>query len=711
MRKRRKPIVLAAALVALAIVACPPSASAAPSCEEGPETVGNTIVGTPCDDTIRPPRSVTQVFGEGGNDTLYGGRGNDRLFGGGGNDRLYGGIGDDQLRGGADDDWLSGGFGADSALDGEAGNDFVRGDATIDAIQNSGGGTDTLSYATGVTPGFFNRSGFPDFSLYENFPQTVDGRGAYVNLGTGKGDNGRAPHGGGYDESVEGASFEVVIGTAFPDYIVGTDQSQTIYGGGGADVLIGGGGGDTVYGGAEGDSCDAAVTVECESSEEEVAPRDAGAIAVGAMAPQAGGPAGLYLTGSDEDDEVTATYAAGAVTFTLGPGSEGEFDTDPASAGGCGAPAAGTVVCAVSAPPDSVLLAGLLGADILVAAGFPETTSVIALGGAGGDEIDGGGTEDALVDGDGPDLVRAAGGDDAVPNNEGDDDLNAGPGEDLFVSDSICEGDSLDGGADRDNANWANFDFAIAIDMAANAAGLVGSGGAPECASGTLTSLQGLEDIEGTSLADTLVGDPGPNQILGRLGADTYFAAAGDDSILANSGTPIDDPDPTIDCGEGFDTAQIDRPQNGPDAAPSGCESVEERDPNSFRPPDTPLDPDPPVEPEAETSTAQTPPQPPAPPPPAIDRKAPRTSIVRRPAARLFLSHGNRRRIALSFSSSESPARFLCKLDRKRFARCRSPRVYWLLPGRHVISVAAVDLAGNRDRTPARIAFQVLRAG
>ena len=239
--------VLALALAALPAAGPVGRAAAAYCGDEEPRIVGSTYYGTACADTYRAPREVTRVYGEGGDDTLYGQRGNDFLFGGDGNDRLYGGIGDDQLRGGPGDDLLSGGFGADSALDGEAGDDIVRGDATIDRIENTGGGTDTLSYATGVTPGFFNRPDdpyfFPDFSVYEGFPQTPAGRGAYINLAAGRGDNGRAPDGGGFDEKVDGEEFDVVIGTPFDDYIVGTGAAQTIYGGGGADVILGGGGG------------------------------------------------------------------------------------------------------------------------------------------------------------------------------------------------------------------------------------------------------------------------------------------------------------------------------------------------------------------------------------------------------------------------------------------------------------------------------------
>jgi Ca2+-binding RTX toxin-like protein len=697
---------LALPVVFLVLLSLAAPVRATPSCSEGPETVGNTIYGTPCADTIRAPRSVTIVNGEGGNDTLYGQRGNDRLNGGLGDDRLYGGIGDDQLRGGGDNDRLSGGFGADSMLDGEAGNDFVRGDATIDDIQNTGGGIDTLSYATGATPGFFDKPGnYPDFSDYAGFPADRDGRGVYVNLGTGKGDNGLAPEGGGVDEDVDGTNFEVVIGTAFPDYLVGTFAAQTFYGGGGADVILGEGGADVAYGGADGDSCDAAMTFECETDEEEVDLRDPGTISVGLMAPESGQSPALYLAGSDEDDQITASYSASEVTFTLAPDSEGDFDASPSADGGCSSPVGDKVTCALTGDPDSLVLAGLAGTDVLIASGFPETTSVVLLGGDGNDNLAGGNTEDALVDGAGADVSSAGGGDDAVPNNSGKDDLDAGPGEDLFVSNAICDGDSLDGGPARDNANWANFDQGVAIDMGAETAGLIGPGGKPQCPSPALfTGLTAIEDTEGTSFGDVMIGDSSSNQLLGRPGQDSYFAAAGDDTILANSGTPTDDPDLTIDCGEGWDTALIDLPANGPDAAPAACEDIEERVPNSFRPPNTPPDPTP------ESPPDETAPQLLVQPRPDLtkDRRPPQTRFLRRPARVLFAT-GPRRAVAFAFTANESGTTFRCKLDRGAFRPCRSPRVYRLRPGSHAFRVLAIDRAGNRDRTPALLTLRIRR--
>jgi Ca2+-binding RTX toxin-like protein len=702
MQLRRHLALLALPCVFLMLPAC---SAAAPSCAEGPETAGTTIIGTPCADTIRMPRSVTTVKGEGGDDVLYGQRGNDSLFGGEGNDRLYGGVGDDRLRGGPGDDRLSGGFGADS-LDGEGGNDFDRGDATIDSIGDSGGGSDTLSFATGVTPGFPNTGAF---FTDAGFPPGAEGRGVYIDLGDDFANDGGAPSGGGFDVPLEPATdfsnFETVIGTPFPDYIVGTSGAETFYGGGGADLIDGGGGGDVAHGGADEDGCVNVATEDCELSGEEIALRDPGSIAVGVMSP--GGPGGpaVYLTGSDKSDRVTASYASGAVTFTLAAGSEGQFEAG--TAGGCSAPSGASVSCPVPETPDSILLAGLAGDDVLSASGFPEAVSVVSLGNEGDDSLTGGETEDALVDGAGDDTVNAAGRDDALPNNGGADQLHAGAGEDLFISNAVCDGDLLDGGGDRDNANWANFESGVTIDMAQHVAGLIGSQGEARCNNtNELTSLQAIEDIEATNGADNLIGDDGPNQLLGREGPDNFFAGAGNDLLLVNSG----DADGTVDCGEGFDTALIDFAPivDGP---PVGCESVEERAPNSFRPPDTPPEPEPepepetpppPKPPEAET---KSPPQPQEPNPPRADRTPPVTQLRRHPAG-LLLASGKGRRISFIFAS-EPGASFHCKLDGRPWRICRSPRTYLVPPGRHIFRVFAIDAAGNRDRSPATFGFRV----
>ncbi len=624
-------------------------------------------MGTPCDDTIVVPPGVELARGGRGNDTIvpapiaasescpegchlgvggqtfeggpgndivYGERGNDKLFGGEGDDRLFGGIGDDLLEGGPGNDRLSGGFGADS-IDGEDGGDYVRGDATIDRIFDTGtSGDDTLSYSTGVTPGFFDNHNFDPFAS-KGLPPLNGERGVYLDLSGTVGDNGISPFGGGIDE-VEAGVFETVIGTPFSDYIVGSEAGETIYGGGGGDVILGNGGDDILHGGADGDHlaggegtdsadggpgsdhCEgAAAETSCESGVNKggVVPRDPSKVAVGLMAPEYAGSSQLYLLGSTADDDVTATYSAGppaSVAFELGGGSA-PFDTSASASGGCEPPSGNSVVCPLAKPLDSIVIAGLGGDDTLVASGFPGSVGVILAGGEGGDSLTGGeGSEDVLADGPdlsgpGNDTLTALGGDDALLNNGGVDHLYGGAGNDLFLSNTVCDGDLLDGGSERDNASWAKFTSGIEARVDPGDAGEPNAGGPPICPGGTLDKLEGIEDLEGTSFGDTLYGGPGPNQLLGWAGPDSYFSGAGSDVILANSG----DPDPTIDCGDDdADTALIDRLPIE-DMVAKNCENVQEADPNSF-----------------EIETELPPPPPPPPPPPKDEPPGPPSPVA-----------------------------------------------------------------------------------
>lgn len=87
------------------------------------------------------------------------------------------------------------------------------------------------------------------------------------------------------------------------------------------------------------------------------------------------------------------------------------------------------------------------------------------------------------------------------------------------------------------------------------------------------------------------------------------------------------------------------------------------------------------------------------------DKTAPQTTIVKGPKA------SSRKRTAkFKFVSSEPNSTFQCKLDKKPFKPCRSPRKYKRLkPGKHVFQVRAIDAAGNKDKTPAKRRFRVLR--
>jgi Right handed beta helix region len=83
------------------------------------------------------------------------------------------------------------------------------------------------------------------------------------------------------------------------------------------------------------------------------------------------------------------------------------------------------------------------------------------------------------------------------------------------------------------------------------------------------------------------------------------------------------------------------------------------------------------------------------------DRTAPQTTIVKKK----IKGHTAK----FKFVSSEVNSSFQCRLDKKKFKPCRSPKKYKRLkPGKHVFEVRAIDAAGNKDKTPATRKFRVL---
>lgn len=448
-----------------------------------------------------------ELFGGPGADQIFGQRGNDTLHGGSGADALYGGIGDDIGLGNDGYDLLSGGLGTDT-LDGGDSGDIVRGDGTVDVIKDTGGsGTDTVSFASAVVPGF--RGGIP----IPGFPADGDGeeRGVYIRMdgspapcGTSSCNN-DARYGGGGDQIVV-SDFETVIGSPFADYFVGSDGDDHFFGGGGTDVMIGNGGDDAFNGGAQSDymdggagtditfagaganncSADVEYRTRCAGTAAEVHPRDQSKINIGYQTTTLLRRSFLwepyYLVGSNSADNVNVRYVntnspdyqiRDYLIFTTQPGSA-QFDTSDDVGQGCEYKPT-EVKCPffrankVHGGVDAITLAGMGGDDRLNIAGngteWEPTITPVLLGGEGNDTLIGSDqTEDVLVDGNGygNDTLYGHGLDDALLNNEGSDSLRAGTGSDLLLSATTCGGDTLQGAegkkGDKDdvnNASWA----------------------------------------------------------------------------------------------------------------------------------------------------------------------------------------------------------------------------------------------------------------
>lgn len=87
------------------------------------------------------------------------------------------------------------------------------------------------------------------------------------------------------------------------------------------------------------------------------------------------------------------------------------------------------------------------------------------------------------------------------------------------------------------------------------------------------------------------------------------------------------------------------------------------------------------------------------------DKTPPDTKIVKGPPQKT-----HKTTVKFKFTATEAGSSFQCKLDKKPFRPCRSPRTYKKLkPGKHVFKVRALDKAGNADPTPAKRKFTVLK--
>jgi hypothetical protein len=85
-----------------------------------------------------------------------------------------------------------------------------------------------------------------------------------------------------------------------------------------------------------------------------------------------------------------------------------------------------------------------------------------------------------------------------------------------------------------------------------------------------------------------------------------------------------------------------------------------------------------------------------------LDVAPPQTTITSSPR-----TSSTDRSAKFRFSASE-PSGFECSFDGTAFSTCHSPKSYsHLKPGTHRFKVAAIDLAGNKDRTPASKTFKV----
>ena len=91
-------------------------------------------------------------------------------------------------------------------------------------------------------------------------------------------------------------------------------------------------------------------------------------------------------------------------------------------------------------------------------------------------------------------------------------------------------------------------------------------------------------------------------------------------------------------------------------------------------------------------------------PPPVTDTDEPETTITKDAPKKTDAN-----RVKFKFGSDEAGSSFECKLDKKPFKPCASPKtVKRLEEGKHKFQVRAIDASGNADLTPDKDKFKVV---
>ena len=149
------------------------------------------------------------------------------------------------------------------------------------------------------------------------------------------------------------------------------------------------------------------------------------------------------------------------------------------------------------------------------------------IGSAYRDVLDGSDQRNVLRGEGGADFLFGFGGDDRLEGGAGNDELDGG-----------IAADELRGGAGSDLAYYGLSDAAVRIDLTTGQ----GFGGHADG-----DRLFGIENVEGSTRGDTLLGNAADNRLIGREGNDVVAGGDGNDVIVGGDGRDI------LDGGGGVD--------------------------------------------------------------------------------------------------------------------------------------------------------------
>lgn len=560
------------AFLLLASTAFAVSAGAATQDEDVPRCHGRQaeIVGTDGDDVLRGTPARDVIWGGLGDDVIFSSLGNDLICGGPGSDQMHGGRGNDEVDGGAGDlDQVSGNLGDDKILGGRGDRDEVAGDLGIDVVNGGPGAEDHVHGDYGYDR-MSGGAGVGDIASFATARAGGRGSGVWASLKRHK------AFGDGHDKLF---GFESLEGSAFRDTLIGSKAANVVDGGPGDDQLRGGGGLDFLDGGQGTDGCTGAKgrTTSCGRE----APPKASAYVH--LSPTPGGGAGLQVVGGGGRDRFIVAYDEVNETFSL------TARKGVAIGPGClRAPGSAlTVSCPANGPGRWLMVDLGPGNDSLLVEGSLESVGSTRFAGGFGDDTIKGGPEDNLIES-GPGADRLYGGDGAdglVGGLPGPTFLYGEGSGDLLAAGGGCAGGALVGGPGRDDASFAETQAhpgLLIVSFPKHAAWITT---VEDCDPVRLSPSN--EDMEGSFDWDVLIGDGGPNAMLGQPGEDRFYGNGGDDVIDARDGVR----DFSIQCGKGRPAKKVTVRRKGgkpetretkPTGKPAGRAITDSFDPQPF---------------------------------------------------------------------------------------------------------------------------------
>ena len=480
-------------------------------------TTPRILIGGQAGDTLTGSTSNDDIRGASGDDTISGGDGNDLLDGGADNDTILGGNGDDAMIGGPGNDSLTGGANNDTY-------GFNVNEGT-DTLNETGGGIDTLSFATVSDPVAVN------LALATSQAVTT---GLSLVLGSA-------------------TTFENVIGGTGNDTLTGNTLDNRMDGGtGGNDSLLGAAGNDTyaLNSSAGSDTINDASGIDtldflgmtnfvtfdmALTTAQTVAPSSTLTLTSGAALENAtAGISGSTIFGNALANRLTATTGT---HFFDGRNGDDTYAFFLDQAAGGNITESGTGV-------DTLDLSSMVTGYAFSLAAFPLVENI--LGGSGDDSffgnnlnnlMVGGGGNDTLVGGLGNDTLQGGDGNDILEGQEGTDALQGGLNDDTYIVDADVTfgADTFTelANAGTDTVDFSQTSAGVTFSLVSTAIQTIAANGSVKLNLGTT-----FENVNGGSGNDTLTGNTLANRMTGNAGNDTLVGSTGNDTYVYDADSP-----------------------------------------------------------------------------------------------------------------------------------------------------------------------------